>query len=183
MNLYAQTNDYLQVKMVMDSILSEDYSEHAIANWEGHPEFDQELLDLKESFKNAVVEKAGDVAKYVKELQAVAAFQKAEAASLKAEAEKTLAKADKVMANVAECLNAMELKEVQAGAYKFKFKAGSTVTEVDEKLLPKAYWVQPPTVVPPKKPLSKPELKKLVDSGISIEGVKVIKNPDKLELK
>ena len=146
------------------------------------PDQDIEAYEVTlESFKALVGDKSEGLAKYVKELQAVAAFQKQEAKELAEMAKKTAEKADKAMQRIGECLTAMELDEVQAGAYKFKFKKGSTVTEVDESELPEAYWIQPPA--PPRKPLTKPELKKLVDSGISIKGVKVVQNPPKLELK
>ena len=155
----------------MDMILSDD------------PDQDIEAYEVTlESFKALVGDKSEGLAKYVKELQAVAAFQKQEAKELAEMAKKTAEKADKAMQRIGECLTAMELDEVQAGAYKFKFKKGSTVTEVDESELPERYWktVRPPPV---RKPLTKPELKKLVDSGISIKGVKVVQNPPKLELK
>lgn len=146
------------------------------------PEQDVEAYEVTlESFKELVASNSEGLAKYVKELQAVAEIQKAEAKVLADMAKQTAEKADKAMEQIAQCLTAMELKEVQAGPYKFKFKAGSTITEVDEKELPDAYWVQPPA--PPRKPLSKPELKKLVESGVSIKGVRIVKNPPKLELK
>ena len=146
------------------------------------PDQDIEAYEVTlESFKALVGDKSEGLAKYVKELQAVAEFQKQEAKELAEMAKQTAEKAEKAMAQIAQCLTVMGLEEVQAGAYKFKFKKGSTVTEVDESELPEAYWIQPPA--PPRKPLTKPELKKLVDSGISIKGVKVVQNPPKLELK
>lgn len=156
----------------MDSMLSDN------------SEMDTEPYEITlESFKALVGDNSEGLAKYVKELQAVAEFQNNEAKELAAMAKKTAAKADKAMEQIAQCLTAMELDEVQAGAYKFKFKKGSTVTEVDESELPKKYWTTVPPPPPVRKPFTKPELKKLVDSGISIKGVKIVQNPPKLELK
>lgn len=139
------------------------------------------LNELAESYKKAVVENGDSLAKYVKELQFIAKAQADEAKSLAEEAKKNAEKADKVMEDISKVMNVMELKEIQAGPYKFRFKKGSEVTEVDEKLLPESYFVEVPAT---KKPLGKTELKRLIKkSGISIPGVKIIRNPDKLELK
>lgn len=160
----------MQVKIVMDSMLSDDASADTTA-----------LEGTLESFRALVSENTEGLAKYVKELQAIAAFQKAEADSLKEEAAKNLARVEKIMSNIGDCLNTMGMTEAQAGAYKFKFKAGSTVTQVDESILPKKYFVT--KTIKETKPLPKPELKKLVESGLSIKGVTIVKNPPKLELK
>lgn len=154
---------------MMDSMLSDE---------------DTEAYEMTlESIKSLVSDSSEGLAKYVKEIQAVAAWQKAEADALKAEADKNLAKAEKLMQSIGECLTLMELKEVQAGPYQFKFRKGSEITLVDEKELPDAYWVTVPPPPPTRKPLPKNELKKLVKEGISIKGVQVVRNPDKLELK
>lgn len=173
MNLYAQTDAYMKVKMAMDSVLSDS------------PDADTEAYEMTmESIKSLVSDSADGLAKYLKELEAIEKFQKEEAAALKLEAEKTAKRKEKVLENIAEAMKVMDLKEVQAGAYKFKFKKGSEITEVDESLLPDNYWVEVPPTPPSRKPMTKPELKKLVkDSGISIPGVEIKRNPDKLELK
>lgn len=173
MHLFAQTKDYMQVKIAMDSILSDN------------PDADVESYEMTmESIKALVSESAEGLAKYAKELEAVAKIQEEEAKSLKAEADRTKKRMDKLMENIAGAMKLMELEEVQAGAYKFKFKKGSEITEVDESKLPDKYWVTSPPPPPTRKPMAKNDLKKLVkDSGVSIPGVKVIRNPDKLELK
>lgn len=161
----------MAVKHLMDSILSDN------------PETDTEAYEVTlESFKALVADGSEGLAKYVKELQAIATIQENEAKELAEMAKKTAKKAENAMAQIAQCLTVMGLEEVQAGPYKFKFKKGSTVTEVDEAELPEAYWT---TKAPPpvRKPFTKPELKKLVDGGISIKGVRIVQNPPKLELK
>lgn len=171
MHLFAQTKDYMQVKIAMDSILSDN------------PDADVESYEMTmDSIKSLVSESSAGLAKYLKELEAVEKFQKEEAAALKLEAEKTAKRKEALLEQIGHAMKLMELKEVQAGAYKFKFKMGSEITEVDESLLPSAYFKE--EVVTTRKPLPKNELKKLVkESKISIPGVEVKRNPDKLELK
>lgn len=145
------------------------------------PELAKELSEVADHYKQIVAERGDSLAKYVKELQFIAKVQAEEAKSLAEEAKKNAEKADKVMEDIAKIMNVMELKEIQAGPYKFRFKKGSEVTEIDENLLPDSYFVEVPAT---KKPLGKTELKNLVkESGVSIPGVKIIRNPDKLELK
>lgn len=141
---------------------------------------DEELKeDTLASLLPMVEEKAEDVAKYIRELEMIAATQKAEAKRLSEEAVKTSERAAKVMKHVAECLQQMEQKELQAGAYKFKFTKGREVVEVDEKLLPKEYK----TIETIEKPMSKNDLKALIKNGEVIEGVRIVRNPDSLSLK
>lgn len=169
MNLYGLTNDYIQVKTLMDSMYTDN------------PEADTETYEMTlESIKSLVTEQAAGLAKYLKELEAIEQFQKEEAKALQELAKKTAKRKEKLLENIAEAMTAMELKEVQAGAYKFKFKKGSEVTEVNEHELPPMYFTE--EIV--RKPLPKADLKKAVkESGITIPGVQVIRNPDKLELK
>lgn len=169
MNLYAQTDAYMKVKMAMDSVLSDS------------PDADTEAYEMTmESIKALVSDSADGLAKYLKELEAIEQFQKEEAKALQELAKKTAKRKEKLLENIAEAMTAMELKEVQAGAYKFKFKKGSEVTEVNEHELPPMYFTE--EIV--RKPLPKADLKKAVkESGITIPGVQVIRNPDKLELK
>lgn len=64
------------------------------------------------------------------------------------------------------------------GIYKLSFRAGAKSTIVDEDLLPAQYFVpQPP------KPMSKTELKKLVDLGVEIEGVTIVTGEPSLQIK
>lgn len=173
MSLFGLTKDYMQVKMAMDSMLSDDVTT------------DTEAYEMTlESIKTMVGENSQELAMYVKELEATAETQEKLAADLKAEAEKNKLRALKVMDSIATSLKLMELNEVQAGAYKFKFKKGSEVTIVDESQLPDNYWVEVPPTPPSRKPMAKNDLKKLVkQSGITIPGVEIVRNPDKLELK
>mgnify|MGYP002524543799 CR=1 FL=1 len=139
------------------------------------------LNEIAESYKKTVMENGDSLAKYVKELEFIAKAQKEEAKILAEEAKKTEAKAAKVLEDIANVMQAMELKELQAGPYKFKFKKGSEIVKVDENELPEKYFVEVPAT---KKPLGKPELKKIIkESGISIPGVEIKRNPDRLELK
>lgn len=148
-----------------------------------NPEADTEAYEMTlESIKALVSDSAEGLAKYLKELEAVEKFQKLEAEALKAEAAKTAKRKEKLLENIAEAMTAMELKEIQAGAYKFKFKKGSEVTEVNEHELPPMYFTEETVTI--RKPLPKNDLKKAVkESGITIPGVEIKRNPDKLELK
>lgn len=138
------------------------------------------LAELVEMYKPIISEHSEDVAKYVKELELVAAAQKAEAKALAEEAEKNKDRAARIMKDLEHTMNQMGLTEVKAGPYQFKFKKGSTVTIVDEARLPEQYWKEVPAT---KVPLTKPELKKLMDAGTMIDGVQIVKNPDTLTLK
>ena len=131
-------------------------------------------------YKPIIQEHSEDIAKYVKELELIATVQKAESAALAEEAKKNKARAERIMKDLEHTMKKMGLQEVKAGPYQFKFKKGSTVTIVDEKRLPAQYWTEVPAS---EVPLTKPELKKLVDAGTFIEGVKVVKSPDTLTLK
>ena len=165
-NLFRTTQTFLETKAVLEATYSSD-AEPA-------------LNELVEMYRPIVEERSEDIAKYVKELQLVAAAQKAEAAALTDAAKQNAARAERIMKDLEHTMMQMGLKEVKAGPYQFKFKKGSTVTIVDESRLPDQYWKEVPAT---KQPLSKPELKKLMDAGTMIEGVQIVKNPDTLTLK
>lgn len=162
--LYGYTNQFLRVKSQLDELnLSDDT-----------------YRDTLKFYAEQIEESAEDLVKYQKELLILAEAQKAEATRLIESAKAKEAKAEAILKSIEEAMKAIDKKELDAGVYKLKFKKGSTITEVDDKLLPLKYWV---TVPSSRKPMGKPELKKLVDAGTQIAGVKIVQNPDKLEVK
>lgn len=135
--------------------------------------------DTLEWYKDNIIEHAEDLIKYRLELLALAEAQKAEAAKMVAASKAKEAQAEYIMSELDEAMKIIGEKEIQAGNYKLKYKKGSKVTEVDTAVLPKEYWTS--KVV--ETPMTKPELKKLVEAGTEIAGVSIIQNPDKLEVK
>src|SRR6185312_10229504 len=116
--------------------------------------------------------------KYIQELNGLAELQKAEAKKLTEAAKAKEAKAESMKKYMDQTMKAIGAKEIQAGVYKLMYYKGKEVVAVDEKKLPSKYWV-----TQPKKPLGKPELKKLLDAGEEIEGVCLKRNPDSLQIK
>ena len=165
MNLWRVTKEYKEVEFALEEALQDESLELA----------KEDLLKL---YAPLVQEKAEEVAKYVKNIQALADMQKAQAKELSELAAANKKRAERIMDDLTYALNAMGIGEVHAGPYKFKFKKGSTVVDVDMQRLPEHYMRVKEVREPDKVQLAK-ELK----AGVEIDGAKLVKNPDKLELK
>jgi sulfur carrier protein ThiS len=135
--------------------------------------------DTLEWYQDNIIDHAEDLIKYRSELLALAEAQKAEAKRFTDSAKAKELQAERIMQDIDQAMQLLGKKEVQAGLFKLKYKKGSKVTEVDTNLLPKQFWAS--KIV--ETPMSKPELKKLVDAGEVIAGVTIVQNPDKLEIK
>jgi chromosome segregation ATPase len=142
-------------------------------------EIDEETLsDTLESLQMPIEEKAENVVKYMKELEALAEAKKAEAEILRKAAESDLKKAENLKKYLQDNLNKLGIKKLQAGLFSLSFRKGSEVVEVDENQLPEQYFVpQEPT------PLGKSDLKKLIKEGNEIPGVQIVRKPDSLQVK
>lgn len=161
-SLYHYTKEFLEVKNALDNM---EHNEDA-------------YIDTLDSFKELIIDKAEDVIKYRNELLALAKAQKEEANRMLEASKKKEQKADTILGYLDNTMRNLELTELKAGNFVLDYKKGSERTLVDEKLLPKEYWVpQEP------KPMGKDELKKLVKAGTEIEGVKVVRGPDTLRVK
>jgi FKBP-type peptidyl-prolyl cis-trans isomerase len=164
MNLYTLTNEFMEIVKYMEDL-----------------ELDPEVLqDTLDSMKAPIEEKVENMVKYMKSLEALADAKKLEAKRLSESASADLKKAEFFKNYMADNLNKAGIKKLQAGVFSLAFKTGSEITVVDESKLPEEYWaVQDPVL----KPIGKPQLKKLLQSGIEIPGVSLVRNPDSLVVK
>lgn len=161
-SLYHYTKEFLEVKAELDNMDLDDLA----------------YAGTLESFEANIADKMENVIKYQKELLGLAAIQKAEAALLIEAAKKKEAKAEALRVYMDNSMKAMNAKTLQAGAFSLGYKKGSEIVEIDESKLPKKYWVPQP-----KKPMGKPELKKLINEGTKVRGVCITRKPDSLVVK
>lgn len=136
------------------------------------------LDNILEVYEPVIERQAEELAEYIKNLQSLAKAQKDKAKELSELAKVNEKKAERIMNDLSFALNTMGIGEVQAGVHKFRFKKGSTVVEADVNKLPEQYIRTKVTYEPDKKQLAH-ELK----AGVEIAGARLVKNPDKLELK
>ena len=136
------------------------------------------LNNLLEVYEPVIESNAEELAEYIKNLQSIAKAQKARAKELSELAKVNEKKADRIMKDLEYALNTLGIGAVQAGVHTFRFKKGSTVVEADVNKIPQDYIRVKTTMEPDKKSLGE-ALKK----GVAIEGARLVKNPDKLELK
>jgi hypothetical protein len=143
-------------------------------------ELDQETFtDTLESLQIPIENKAENIIKFAKNLEAMAEARKAEAKRLTEQAAKDLKKAERLISYLDHSLQMLNQKQLTAGIFEIKYKTGSEVVQVDETKLPKEFW----KVETVEKPFDKPTLKKYLKEGLEIPGVKVIRNADKLVIK
>lgn len=141
-------------------------------------ELDQETFsDTLDSLQLPIEEKVENIVKYMKSLEALAEAKKAEAKRLSESASSDLKKAEFFKNYIANNLQAIGMKELQAGVFKIGFQKGREVVQVDENSLPDKYWVEQ------RVPLSKTELKRVIKEGSEIPGVTLVRNPDSLVVK
>lgn len=139
-----------------------------------------EVQDTLDAIQGELADKAEGLVKSIRNYEADAAAKKNEAERLVEAAKADLAKADNLAKFLDSALKVSGVKSLHAGVFSLKYKKGSKITEVDVNKLPKKYWV---TVPATEKPMPKPELKKLLDAGKQIEGVRIVQNPDVLVIK
>lgn len=161
-SLYNYTQEFLELKAQLEEL---DLDPKAFA-------------DTLESYEDNISDKAENIIKYSDELKAEAEMLKAQSKKFSEAATKKQKKADDLLAYLDENLKKMGIKELQAGMFKLSYRKPSKVTLVDEELLPKDYWIKQPD-----KPMSKPELKKLVDAGTKIVGVSIVDGSSNLQVK
>lgn len=162
-SLYELTQDFLMVAQQLEEM-----------------DLDEETIqDTLESLKQPIEKKAENIIKFVKNIEAMAAARETEAKRLKEAAASDLKKAEKLIRYLDETLQQLDINNLTAGPFQLKYKQGSEIVEIDEVLLPKEFWI----VEEVKKPLPKPELKKLIKAGRFIPGANIIRNSDKLVIK
>lgn len=162
MNLYDLTTEFLELAQQLEEM-----------------ELDEQLIkDTLEGASLSLEEKAENIIKFSKNLQAMAEARENEAKRLNELAKKDLKKSQGLLNYLDQHLKMLNKSKLTAGIFEVKYRKGSEVIEVDETKLPKHYYVpQPP------KPMGKTELKKLVKEGQTIDGVTLVRKPDTLVVK
>ena len=166
-NLWRTTKQYKELEILMEESYSDDPEQLEVA-----------LNNLLEGYEPVIESNAEELAEYIKNLQSIAKAQKERAKELSELAKVNEKKADRIMKDLEYALNTLGIGAVQAGVHTFRFKKGSTVVEADVNKIPQDYIRVKTTMEPDKKSLGE-ALKK----GVAIEGARLVKNPDKLELK
>ena len=162
-SLYNLTKDFLEIANKLDEL-----------------DLDQEIIqDTLESLQMPIEEKAENIIKFTRNLEAMAEARKAEAKRLTEQAAKDLKKAESLLNGLDNALKMLGKTKLTAGVFEVNYKKGSEVVEINEDLLPADCWV----IQSVKKPLDKPTLKKWVKAGQEIPGVSIVRNPDKLVVK
>lgn len=164
MSLYALTQEFLQVAAQLEEL-----------------DLDQETIqDTLESLQLPIEEKAENIIKYAKNLQAMSEARKNEAKRLLELADKDNKKAERLLSYLDESLKMLGKEKLTAGVFQVSYRKGSEVVEIDENALPKEYWVMPEPIA---KPMGKPELKVMLKNGAEIPGVSLVRKPSTLVVK
>lgn len=142
-----------------------------------------EVQDTLDSIQGELAEKAEKIVKSVRNYEKAAELKKNEAAYLIDKAALDTKKAENLKSFLDMAMKVSGVVDLNTGLFTLKYKKGSKITQIDEDKLPKAYWVTIPAVPASEKPMAKPDLKKLIDSGTKIPGVEIIQKPDVLVIK
>lgn len=144
-------------------------------------ELDQETInDTLDSLTFSIEEKVENIVKYMRSLETLAEAKKAEAKRLNESAASDLKKAEFFKNYITNNLQAVGIKDLQAGVFKINFQKGREVVEIDESKLPESFWVVQDPVI---KPMDKNSLKRFLKEGREIPGVTIVRNPDTLQIK
>lgn len=129
-----------------------------------------------------IAEKAENIVKIMKDLEADQAAYKAEADRLMLKANQNKKQVDYLKDYLDTNLKAAGIKELKAGVFELKFRKGTEVVQVDETKIP-ADFAKVLYVPQEPKLIGKPEIKKLLKEGMEIPGVSLVRNPDSLVVK
>jgi hypothetical protein len=177
-SLYNLTNEFIAAMDNINDLIEEgmDISERAYA-------------DTLEMLQMPLEEKAENIVKYMKSLEALADAKKLEAKRLSEAASKDLKKAESLKAYMADNLKKANITKLQAGIFSLGWRKGTEVVKVNEEEVPtsvqtiaKHFNLREPQ---PDKVISKTELKKILKENpeIKIPGVSIVRNPDSLVVK
>lgn len=153
-----------------------------VANIEEMELDEQTKQDTLDSLKMPIEEKVENIVKYMRSLESLAEAKKAEAKRLSESAASDLKKAEFFKNYITNNLQAVGIKDLQAGVFKISFRKGSEVVQVDENKIPQ-YENAPELYTVEYKFRGKTELKKALQVGIEIPGVTIVRNPDSLVVK
>lgn len=135
--------------------------------------------DTLEMLQMPIEQKAENIIKYAKNIEALVAARKSEAKRLNELASKDSKKAERLLSYLDDALKMMGKTQLTAGVFEIKYKKGSEIVVVDESKLPDEYFTS--EIV--KKAMDKPQLKKLIKDGLEIPGVNIVRNENKLVIK
>jgi hypothetical protein len=165
MSLYQLTNEFVEIMSQLEEM-----------------EIDQEtLVDTLDSLQAPIAEKAENLIKYMKNIEALAEAKKAEAKRLHEAAQADLMKVERLKEYLDQNLQRAGITKLQAGLFELKYRKGTEVVMVKESLdintVPREYLKY-------KDPeLNKVEIKKLLKTGIEIPGITLVRKPDSLVIK
>ena len=143
-------------------------------------DLDEEVIqDTLEALQGDIEDKADNITKLIRELELSAEAKKAEANRLWESAASDLKKSESLKKYLEMNLIHAGIKKIDTGLFKIGFLKGREVVEVDESKLPDNYW----KVEEVRKPMSKTDLKVRLKSGVEIDGVKLTRKPDTLQIK
>ena len=163
-SLYSLTTEFLQVANQLEEM-----------------ELDQETIsDTLESLQLPLEDKAENIIKYAKNIQAMAEARKNESKRLAELARADEKRAERILSYLDDSMKMMGKKKLTAGVFQVGYRKGVEVVEVDTERLPPEYWILP-EVKP--QPIGKPELKKIIKEGKEIDGVRLVRKPDSLTVK
>jgi hypothetical protein len=164
MSIYSLTQDFLAVQSQLEE---RDLDAKTVA-------------DTLETLQIPIEDKAENIIKWAKNLQAMSEVRKNEAKRLTELASKDEKKAERLLGYLDEALKLINKKNLTAGVFEVWYRKGSEVIEIDPLRLPQEYWIIPE---PKPQPFDKPKLKKLVKSGVNIPGVSLVRKEDTLQIK
>jgi hypothetical protein len=170
-SLYNLTNEFIAAMDNINDLIEEgmDISEHAYA-------------DTLEILQMPLEEKAENIVKYMKSLEALADAKKLEAKRLSEAASKDLKKAESLKAYMADNLKKAGIKDIQAGVFKVGFKKGSEVVEVAPNF--DVNSINNKAFLRFKDPeLDKTKIKAALKAGYVVDGVSLVRKPDSLVVK
>lgn len=136
-----------------------------------------DVQDTLDALELELEEKVENIAKVVKNYEAMAAARKAEAKRLKEAAEKDEAKADRLKEYLRFYLQRLGKKKVETNIFTVRLQKGRESIVVDEEKLPDEYWVVE------RKPMGKTVLKELLKEKGEIPGVSVVQGEESLVIR
>jgi hypothetical protein len=167
MNLYELTQEFVQFKNQLEEMDLDD----------------QTVADTLDSLYLPIEVKAENIIKHIKNLEALADAKKLEAKRLSDSASADLKRVEKLKTYLADNLQRVGIKNLQAGVFALSFRKGSEVVEVDENKVPNQYTRPDLWIAQEPKLLGKAELKKMLKSDDPIPGITLVRKPDSLVVK
>lgn len=167
MRLYELTQDFVNLKSQLEE-------------YDLDPETFHSAL---EGIQVPIAEKAENIVKLMKDLEAEEAAYKAEADRLMLKANQTKKQKEYLKSYLDDNLKAAGIKELKAGVFDIKFRKGTEVVQVDDIQIPTPFEAPHLYIEQEPKFIGKADLKKLLKEGQQIKGVSLVRNPDSLVVK